>query len=110
MSQNSPLVQSIQSEVELMIFIEEAEASPGEYELAASDLGVLYLDSDILDLEPILMEQVQLNVPMSATCGSDCKGLCPSCGTNRNNKDCDCDSAPGDLRWAGLSELRDRLE
>jgi uncharacterized protein len=106
----NPMVQAIESETELMIFVEKAEAAPGEYELAASDLGVLYLDSDILDLEPLLMEQLQLNVPMGAVCGEECLGLCPKCGINRNNKTCDCDSATTDLRWAGLSELRDRLE
>jgi len=105
-----PLVQAIESEVELMIFIERAEASPGEHELAASDLGVLYLESDILDTELILMEQLHLNIPMRATCSKDCKGLCPQCGTSLQNDSCDCDTAPIDLRWAGLSELRDRLE
>lgn len=105
-----PLVQAIESEVELMIYVERAEASPGEYELAASDLGVLYLDSDFLDTEPILMEQLHLNVPMGAVCSEDCKGLCPRCGTNLNKIPCDCDTAPTDLRWAGLSELSDRFE
>ena len=105
-----PLVQAIESEVELMIFIERAEASPGEYELAASDLGVIYLESDILDLEPILMEQLHLNVPMGATCRDDCEGLCPQCGTNLNAGSCDCQKSSADLRWTGLSELRDRFE
>ena len=98
------------SELELMIFIEQAEAGPGEYELEASDLGVLYLETDILDLEPLLLEQLQLNVPMRETCREDCKGLCPVCGGDRNVEDCECNRGAVDPRWSGLSDLKDRLD
>ena len=105
-----PIVRGTQSEVELMVCIEQAEASPGEHELAASDLGVLYVESDILDIEPILMEQLHLNVPMRATCREECRGLCTACGANRNEEPCDCETEPTDIRWAGLSDLRERLD
>lgn len=103
------MVRDARAELELMVFIEEADASPGEHELEESDLGVLYLDTDILDMEPLLLEQLQLNVPMHALCSEDCQGLCPVCGADRNRESCDCERESADPRWAGLTDLKNRL-
>ena len=105
-----PMAREARAELELMVFIEEAEVSPGEHELEESDLGVLYLDTDILDMEPLLLEQLQLNVPMRALCTEDCLGLCPVCGSDRNRVACDCARQSTDPRWADLTDLKDRLE
>ena len=35
----------------------------------------------------------------------DCLGLCPTCGADRNESECDC-VAPVDPRWANLDVLR----
>ncbi len=104
-----PMKHSAVADLELMVFIEEADASPGEHELEESDLGVLYLDSDILDMEPLLLEQLQLNIPMHPLCRQECKGLCPVCGADRNRTSCDCEHEPADPRWAGLTDLKGRL-
>ncbi len=81
----------------------------GELELEEADLGVLYLKGEILDTDPILTEQIQLNVPMRQLCRQDCTGLCPQCGIDRNVESCDCEDV-GDPRWDALTALRDRLE
>ena len=39
-------------------------------------------------------------------CRADCKGLCPSCGTNLNRATCDCTRQWEDPRFAALKELR----
>jgi uncharacterized protein len=58
-----------------------------------------------LDLRPALREGWLLAVPQFALCREDCKGLCPTCGADRNTGDCTC--APvADPRWAGLREAR----
>lgn len=41
-----------------------------------------------LDLEPFLTEAFALEVPITVLCKEDCKGLCPTCGANRNETDC----------------------
>lgn len=105
-----PTTRPVAGELELMIFIEQAEASPGEYELEASDLGVIYTESSIFDLEPLLLEQLQLSVPMRTVCREECQGLCPICGASQTLAACDCDREDVDPRWAGLSDLKDRLE
>jgi uncharacterized protein len=57
----------------------------------------------------VLIEQLQLNIPMKPLCRPDCAGLCPTCGADLNQTRCACAKSV-DPRWAGLAVLRDRLE
>lgn len=58
-----------------------------------------------LDLRPAVREEWLLAVPQFPLCKSDCKGLCPTCGIDRNTGECEC--APvADPRWAGLRDVR----
>ncbi len=102
------------SEVELMILVDGARAGAGErgeHELHENDLGVLHVGEEFLDTDPILLEQLQLNVPMKPLCRPDCAGLCPGCGADRNAAEaCTCTESSGDPRWAGLAVLRDRFD
>jgi uncharacterized protein len=58
-----------------------------------------------LDLRPAVREEWLLAVPAFALCREDCKGLCPTCGADRNTDACSCAPAP-DARWAGLRDAR----
>lgn len=58
-----------------------------------------------LDLAPAVREQVALAVPQFALCREDCRGLCPKCGRNLNEGDCDCVSEEVDDRWAALRRI-----
>ncbi|MDR1734132.1 MAG: DUF177 domain-containing protein [Oscillospiraceae bacterium] len=42
------------------------------------------------DPSELLHEDVVLGLPPVALCSADCKGLCPSCGCNRNMGECTC--------------------
>ncbi len=64
------------------------------------------LSGDELDLEPLARDAVLLELPLAPLCADDCRGLCPTCGANRNTEPCDC-AVPGDPRWAALDALRD---
>jgi len=108
----TPIHEPASSEVELMILVEPSGKrgeERGEHELKEGDMSVLYLDGEILETRPILLEQLQLNVPMKPLCKPDCKGLCPVCGGDRNRADCDCEEASPDPRWAALAALRSQL-
>ncbi len=45
-------------------------------------------NGEIIDLVPMVREQLILNVPISPRCSTACKGLCPTCGHNLNESDC----------------------
>jgi uncharacterized protein len=64
------------------------------------------LDVDRVDLEPLAREAVLLELPMAPLCQDDCAGLCPECGTDRNETDCGHTMEASDDRWAALRELK----
>jgi len=65
-----------------------------ELELQSEDLNVYYFENDEIDLNPLVYEEVLLNVPMKPLCGEECRGFCDTCGKNSNNETCGCDKTP----------------
>jgi uncharacterized protein len=58
-----------------------------------------------MELEDILREQVLLGLPMQRVCSESCKGICPVCGSNRNEDGCDCKVESASDRWKALRNL-----
>ncbi len=96
----------VQGEIDLVIMVNPPESTTGEVQLQESDLGVLTLASEELDTDPILEEQLQLNIPMSTLCRPDCAGLCPYCGADRNEASNCCQGREVDPRWKALEDLK----
>lgn len=65
--------------------------------------GYLLANGEV-DLEPMLRDAVLLAMPYSPLCRTDCPGLCPRCGSDRNEGPCDCGPQVDD-RWSSLSVL-----
>jgi uncharacterized protein len=84
-----------------------ASASPehGEVLLHGDEVEIGFYEGDGLELDDVLREQVLLLLPMQRVCREDCKGICPVCGQNRNQVECDCHQEPGDDRWSGLRDI-----
>jgi uncharacterized protein len=60
----------------------------------------------VIDLDPIVREQIALALPGYPVCDEGCKGLCSVCGANLNERDCGCDRHVPDPRWAGLKNVK----
>lgn len=63
------------------------------------------LEDDLLDLEPLLRDEVVLALPMKPLCTPDCAGLCPECGVRLADVPGHAHEAEIDPRWAALSRL-----
>jgi uncharacterized protein len=87
-----------------------ADADAPERSITAPETEIGYYQKDSLALEDVLREQVLLALPVRTLCKSDCKGLCPRCGVNRNLQNCTCDAGPSDPRWEALAGLRGRIK
>jgi uncharacterized protein len=87
-----------------------ADAGAPERSITASETEIGYYQKDSLSLEDVLREQVLLSLPVRTLCKPDCKGLCPSCGANRNLQPCSCDEGKSDPRWEALTGLRSRIK
>jgi uncharacterized protein len=60
----------------------------------------------VIDLDPIVREQIVLALPGYPVCQESCKGLCTVCGANLNERECGCDRHVPDPRWAGLKDVK----
>lgn len=72
----------------------------------ADDAWVIQQQSGVVDLDESLMEAVLLEAPQKALCREDCRGLCPACGIDRNEHECECSFEELDPRWAALGKLK----
>ncbi|MBE6752603.1 MAG: DUF177 domain-containing protein [Ruminococcaceae bacterium] len=57
-----------------------------------------------LDLDELIEEDVNLELPTKFLCNDDCKGICSMCGKNLNKDQCDC-KKPIDPRLEGLLQF-----
>jgi uncharacterized protein len=73
-----------------------------------TDSGLLMPETGIIDLTPVLREYVLLEIPISPLCRPDCRGLCPICGNNLNERTCNHDDDSGDPRLASLKALLEK--
>ena len=58
-----------------------------------------------LDVREAFRQNLIASLPMKPLCKPDCAGICPDCGTNRNESKCRCGEDVRDPRWARLLEL-----
>jgi uncharacterized protein len=85
-----------------------SEATSGEEgNIGQTDALDLFVhDGTVLDLRPLIREQVVLAFPVQPLCREDCAGLCQVCGGNRNVEPCTCQTEATDPRFAILKQLR----
>ena len=77
----------------------------GEKDIPDDEEYVDLLDNLTADITPMVRQTIGLTLPMKPICNENCKGLCSTCGVNKNKKECDCKTQEYDERWEGLSGL-----
>jgi len=82
-----------------------AEGYGEEVAIDQSELEMGFYEGDGIDLKDVLREHVLLALPMQRVCSELCKGICPVCGQNRNQKGCGCQPDAVDDRWAALKNI-----
>ncbi len=60
-------------------------------------------ETGLLDLSPLAREYMLLAFPLQPLCRPDCRGLCPECGVNWNEADCEHRSIESEARGASRS-------
>ncbi len=61
-----------------------------EIELSGEDVELSFYQGGEIDLKEVISEQLVLAVPLTPLCQEECKGLCPQCGTDLNEGECNC--------------------
>jgi len=67
---------------------------------------VLRVETDHIDLEPVVRDVVVTALPWTPLCRPDCAGLCPTCGRRLDELPADHAHESIDPRWAALAALQ----
>ena len=96
-----PVEYDKETDVEFLL-VKELE---GEEEDLRDD--VYLVESDVVELDDILIPELILDMEMAVVCDEDCKGLFPKCGQNLNQGECGCVVKEVDPRLAVLQKFLD---
>jgi uncharacterized protein len=93
-----------------LCYLPQSDWKPDEeIELKYEDMGVGYYDGIALDVDLMVLEQIELSMPMKFVCREECKGLCPLCGADRNDGVCPCKVDETDPRLVVLRDFRSKM-
>lgn len=82
------------------------DAGPKNGSFGESDVDTEPFDGETIRLDPLIREEILLNLPMDVLCQAECKGLCSVCGQDLNERECGHDRKIPDPRWSALKDLK----
>ena len=83
--------------------------------IADTEIFHSYTDESLapVDLTEDIREDLVLMFPDQFLCKDDCRGICPKCGQNLNEAQCDCDVSSDwedeESPWSALEDLEKQL-
>jgi uncharacterized protein len=80
--------------------------SEEQHELSEEDLNLAVFNGEAIELDDLVREEILLALPAQVLCREHCKGLCPTCGIDRNVSTCECETRQVDSRWGALKDLQ----
>jgi len=104
-----PFEEPLSVEFLLTIVHEAVEFGPAEARVEEGDTTLFYATEGRADLRAVAREQIYLNLPLKPICGPECRGLCPTCGANRNRLECACRREQVDPRLSPLVDIKRKL-
>lgn len=86
-------------------FQKEIDFNLSEEERAEGLDETNYIIGYNLDVDMLIADEILIGFPMQLLCSEDCKGLCKTCGTDLNEKSCDCDTTVYDPRMLAIRDI-----
>jgi uncharacterized protein len=91
-------------EVDLDVAIRELFAYPDSTTAATTDDDEIpRIEDELIDLEPLVHDELVLAMPLAPFCSPDCQGLCTECGLRIEDVGPDHHHETLDPRWAALA-------
>lgn len=75
------------------------------YKDEADDEDAYVYTNSLLDATQAVSDEIVLSLPMQLLCSPNCKGLCPKCGCDLNERQCGCDTTR-DNPFSALKNLK----
>ncbi len=104
-----PCRHSLSTQLELTYYPLSSRVE-GNGELKEDDLSLNYYREGIIDVRDDVREAILLSLPLQPLCRPECRGICPHCGHNLNNEECECREEQIDPRLAKLGKLLEAKE
>jgi len=104
----SRCLESFEMEVDpkIQFVIQLLDTSQPQYS-EDDDFIILPRTTGEYEISDRVREAILLELPLKPLCSEDCRGLCPMCGVNLNETDCECTPDKTDERWDSLKQLFD---
>lgn len=80
-------------------------AAPDGENVPAEEEEQCFMSGYELDTDTLISNEILINMPVKVLCRQDCKGICPVCGQNRNERECGCDTFVPDPRMAAIKDI-----
>ena len=71
----------------------------------SEDEDIILFSDTTIEIDDIILDNFLMSTDGKYLCKDDCKGLCPECGKDLNEGDCDCNKENIDPRWAALLDI-----
>lgn len=99
------LRRKLQNEFDFVYLFETPEEEDDSF-------NVRYLapEADKVDITQEIFDYANLSIPLKILCDENCKGLCPHCGSNLNETECNCTESKQGSLYEKLQDIRQKLE
>ena len=94
----------LQVEVDETVALEQID-EPASFQEAEAEEPIPIVSGDSIDLSELVRQMLILAVPPCSLCRPECRGLCPHCGADRNQRECSCAEQQVDPRLEALRKL-----
>ena len=97
-----PFKKNVKGKLNILFTHNTVKASEGD----GDEIRFLEPSATELDLQQDIVDTLILSLPRKILCKKSCKGLCPRCGVNLNEKNCRCKTTETDPRWEALKKIK----
>lgn len=99
-----PLLCEVEEQVELRAIAARPFEHP-QVTIVPEDGDTLFLEGNLLDLTELIRQMLLVSLPIKPLHDAQCRGLCPTCGTDLNEGECSCEQSVGHPAFAALAQL-----
>lgn len=99
----------IEEELRIAGHLPDMAEEEEEEELPDEEKEPLFVDN-VFDLGELIRQSVLMALPIKPLCSEECKGLCPHCGRNLNEGQCECPKDEENPAFVELGTLLDEKD
>lgn len=93
-----------------LLFDKEADMKESEEDRRMALDDQVYIEGYSLDVDKLVYSELLVNWPSKVLCKDDCKGICSVCGTNLNQKTCNCRKEDLNPGMAKIQEIFNKFK